>query len=141
MPTNHPANLRGDHYTVADEIMAEFGPTGRYLTNPSKPKHVCTLPAEWPTGAVWRCVSGHLWVVGPACLCRDRLPHDGQHTLGRAWWPAGWWTRQLWNLAGHMTKRARLEQASQNRVQYAPKAKGSPPKSQSGVSPSRDGSR
>jgi hypothetical protein len=111
---------------------------GAYLANPSQPSpHTCKLPADWPPGAVWRCTAGHLWVVGPACACRDRLPHRGQHTLGRAWWPAGWWTRQRWNFMGHMTKRARLGQASENRAQYGPKGKGNPPKGPSPISSPR----
>jgi hypothetical protein len=95
-------------------------PSG-YVVKPTGEAHRCPLPAEWITGAIWRCPDGHLWQVGPACPCRNQVPHPGQHTLGRAWWPVTSWRIRR----RHRGRRPDLGMANSNRVQYAPRP--SPP--------------
>lgn len=107
---------------------------GGYVHKPGE-RHVCPLPAEWVKGAVWRCHEGHLWTVDTACgTCRWLGKGEGGarhvHTIGHAWWPAGWWQRLL-----HRGRKATLGMANEHRMPGLPK--GAPAGSES--TPDYDG--
>lgn len=105
-----------------DPPSIDHGLDGGYVHKPGvESRHICDLPAEWLPGAVWRCVDGHLWVVGEEWS-------RGRTVQWTAWVPASWLQR-----VRHSGRRARRDMANVNR--YECTVKPPPPRGRVPVPP------